>query len=85
MYDFMLKWIALQVRISETLPLLPVYSNVYFDFFTRRLHDYSITDAVTWGEAIVKSYMSDIEVLEQKKFLTLKDILAEVDRELHTK
>ena len=60
---FLQKWIAMQERITETLPLLPVYSNVYFDFYTRALHDYRITEAVTWGEAIVKSYMSDIEML----------------------
>ena len=58
---YMKKWIALQKRISETLPLLPVYSNVYYDFYTRSLHDYDIIHAVSWGEAIVRSYMSNIE------------------------
>ncbi len=59
---FMGKWIALQERITETLPLIPVYSNVYFDFYTRELHNYRIQDAVTWGEAVVRSYMSDMEL-----------------------
>ena len=59
---FLRKWVAMQERITETLPLIPVYSNVYFDFYTRELHDYRITEAVTWGEAIVESYMSDIEM-----------------------
>lgn len=58
---FMRKWVKLQERITETLPLIPVYTNMYFDFFTRALHDYRIDQAVTWGEAIVKSYISDIE------------------------
>ena len=56
----------LQERISETLPVLPVYSNAYFDFYTRKLHQYNITDVVTWGEAIVRSYMSDIEEMDEE-------------------
>lgn len=62
LYGFTEKWIALQERISQTLPLLPVYSNVYFDFYSRELHGYEITRAVTWTEAILKSYISDIEL-----------------------
>ncbi len=58
---FMQKWVAAQERITETLPLLPVYSNSYFDFFTRELHNYKITQAITWGQAIVESYISDAE------------------------
>ena len=64
---FLRKWVALQERITETLPLLPVYSNAYCDFFTRELHNYRITQTTTWGEAIVASYMSDIE--EEKEDL----------------
>jgi ABC-type transport system substrate-binding protein len=64
---FMKKWVNLQERISETLPVIPVYSNAYFDFYTRELHQYNITEAVTWGEAIVKSYMSDIEEIEEEQ------------------
>ncbi len=62
---FMQKWIRLQEQISEMLPVLPVYSNTYYDFYTRELHNYGIIDAVTWGEAIVKSFMSDIEELAE--------------------
>ncbi len=56
------KWVALQEKITETLPLVPVYSNTYFDFFSRKLHNYKIMDAVTMSEALVESYMSDIGV-----------------------
>ena len=55
------KWTALQAKITETLPMVPVYSNTYFDFFSRKLHNYRITEAVSLGEALVESYMSDIE------------------------
>lgn len=66
------KWVKLQERITETLPLLPVYTNVYFDFSSRRLHNYQITKAMGWGEAIVSAYMSDAEEMdeaEQEKIL----------------
>ena len=79
---FMKKWIALQERITETLPLLPVYSNVYFDFFTRELHDYNITQAVTWGEAIVKSYISDAEEPGEAEQQNLQEQLDEIERRL---
>lgn len=59
--SFIAKWITLQEKISETLPLIPVYSNEYYDFYTKELHDYHITEYTTWAEAIVKSYFSDIE------------------------
>ncbi len=42
-------------------PLIPVYSNVYFDFYTRSLHDYFINSNSTWSRAIVASYMSDYQ------------------------
>lgn len=76
---FMHKWVHLQERITETLPLIPVYSNMYFDFFTRALHGYRIDDAVTWGEAIVKSFMSDIEILQGEQLAEKEEELSELD------
>ena len=52
---YMEKWIAFQRMFNEQLPMLPFYSNVYFDFFTENLHDYQISEMVTWGNAIVES------------------------------
>ena len=39
--------------------MIPVYSNVYFDFYTRRLQDYQISENVTWGQAVVYSRLTD--------------------------
>ena len=58
---FMQKWIAFQERLSDLLPMIPVYSNVYFDFYTSELHNYNIVKYITWGDAIVPSYMAPIE------------------------
>ena len=71
------KWVKLQEKITETLSLLPVYSNVYFDFFDRKLHGYQITQAPTWGDAIVSSYMSDMEEINEEERQRIREQLAE--------
>ena len=50
---FVTKWIAFQEELSDLLPLIPVYSNVYFDFYTSDLMNYNILRYITWGDAIV--------------------------------
>ena len=52
---FVQKWITFQEQLSEMLPLLPVYSNVYYDFYTSDLMNYDIIRYITWGDAIVAS------------------------------
>ena len=50
---YMQKWITMQEKLTEYQPLIPVYSNVYFDFYTSELQNYRILDFITWGDAIV--------------------------------
>lgn len=59
--SYMQKWIKFQERLSETLPILPVYINVYFDFYTMDIHEYWIADESTWADAIVPVRMYDYE------------------------
>ena len=54
-YDYVARWIAFQERYNEVLPTIPVYSNIYFDFFTDQLKDYYITANVTWTQAILEA------------------------------
>ena len=61
--EYMQKWIAFQERFNTVLPMIPIYSNVYFDFFTNLLQDYTIAENTTWGEAImgsVKAFIPEI-------------------------
>ena len=53
------KWLKFQERIMETLPVLPVYSNVYFDFYPLVLHEYYIADNISWPQTILGSYLGD--------------------------
>ena len=52
---FVKKWITFQEHLSDLLPLIPVYSNIYFDFYTSDLMNYDIVYYITWGDAIVPS------------------------------
>lgn len=54
-------WLAFQQRFAELLPILPLYSNIYYDFYPRVLHDYDIAANLTWSQAVVPAYMSDVE------------------------
>ncbi len=54
-------WLDFQKRFAETLPMIPLYSNVYFDFYPRVLHDYDISSNLAWSQAVIPAYMSDVE------------------------
>ena len=62
---YMRKWVRLQEEINRTLPLIPIYSNIYFDFYTRELYDYSLEDRVTWTQAIVPAYIDAPETYDE--------------------
>ena len=53
------KWVQFQKRFAQVLPMIPVYSNVYFDFYPNVLHNYRIEEFVSWGQAVVEAYLSD--------------------------
>ena len=76
---FLRKWVKLQERITETLPMIPVYTNVYFDFFSRELHDYRITEAVTWGEAITASRIGDAEEIGEEEQQRTRETMLEAE------
>lgn len=53
------KWIAFQERYAEVLPTIPVYSGVYFDFYTDALKNYNVSENVSWAQAIVGAYLQE--------------------------
>ena len=62
--EYCQKWVAFQERFAEVLPAIPIYSNVYFDFYTDTLHDYNVSAQLTWAQAIVGAYLGDADVPE---------------------
>lgn len=54
-YDYVSKWVDFQERYNEVLPSLPIYSNIYFDFFSTELKNYYSTSHIIWPYAILES------------------------------
>lgn len=54
------KWVAFQERWAEVLPCIPVYSNMYYDFYTDRLENYQVTSGLTWSEAIIGARLKTV-------------------------
>ena len=59
-YDYMVKWVSFQERYNEVLPAIPIYTNIYFDFYTSQLQNYNITTHVTWTQAILEAYFGEV-------------------------
>ena len=55
------------------LPTIPVYSNIYFDFYVPQLQNYHITAHVTWTQAILESYFGEDPVDPEQPELELPD------------
>ena len=62
-FEYVSKWVSFQERYNEVLPTIPIYSNIYFDFFNQYLQNYYITGQVTWSQAILPAYFA-LENLE---------------------
>ena len=63
LFEYVSKWVSFQERYNEVLPTIPIYSNIYFDFFNQYLQNYYITGQVTWSQAILPAYFA-LENLE---------------------
>ena len=59
LYDYVSKWVSFQERYNEVLPTIPIYSNIYFDFYVPQLQNYFVTAHVTWTQAILESYWGE--------------------------
>lgn len=79
---FVSKWVTLQEQITRNLPLIPVYTNTYFEFFNRKLHNFTITKTATWSEAILNSYMSDAEEQTAEESKKIRNTLNDLKRQL---
>lgn len=66
-YGYMVKWIAFQEYYAQALPAIPVYSNVYMDFHTACLQNYQVSEKVTWSQAIVDAYFSDLVAVAEEE------------------
>jgi len=56
---YALKWLAFQRRWVELMPLAPLYTNIYFDFFTDKLQDYSVAQNMSWALSIPYAWLGE--------------------------
>jgi len=49
---YAVKWLAFQARFMEVLPVLPLYSSTYFDFYTDRLLVYTADQHSGWALSV---------------------------------
>ena len=61
---FVRKWLDMQIRLAEDVPVIPLYSNVYFDFYRSDLQDYRVENYLGWGNAIVAAWIGEIDEFE---------------------
>ena len=48
-------WIKFQERFTQVLPMVPAYSNDYYDFYVPELKDYNPSAYQTWSKAILSA------------------------------
>ena len=53
------RWVELMKHFSDILPTLPIYSNVYYDFFANDLMQYEPNAHWGWASAILYSYFAE--------------------------
>ena len=49
---YMKCWLSFQERFNDILPMIPIYGNYYFDFYTADLQHYDIGSNIAWSTAI---------------------------------
>jgi len=56
---FKKKFVEFIVRWNELLPDLPLYSNIYHDFFNAKLKNYKNNDLIQLVDAILYAYVEE--------------------------
>ena len=65
--EYVTRWIAFQKRYNEVLPSIPVYSNIYFDFYTPLLQNYRISEHASWAEAVTEAFWEGSAVSQKEE------------------
>ena len=59
--EYVQKWISFQEYFSEAVPMLPLYSNIYYDFHIPQLQDYRPNgeEMKNWPTALLHAYLAE--------------------------
>ena len=55
------RWLAFQKRYNEVLPTIPLYTNIYIDFYNDNLKNYYTNSEFDWPVALLYSYWDETE------------------------
>lgn len=66
--SFLERWIAFQERFNEILPSVPLYTNIYFDFYPAELQNYDPADQPNWPRALLYAFLSDVPAEPEAEF-----------------
>ncbi len=58
--EYVKKWIAFEEQFNKVLPMIPIYSNDYYDFYTNKLQNYDIAGEGSWARAIVGAKLAGV-------------------------
>lgn len=50
--EFSAAWLEFQVRFNQLLPVIPLYSNQYYDIFSSKVKGFGTTPFATWADII---------------------------------
>ena len=81
--SYMRKWLAFQERWIEMMPMVPLYSNVYFDFIAKDIQDYAVEGFATLAQALSYVYIAD-EPITDESAEALMPLIAPVEEEMVT-
>jgi len=62
---YMERWLEFQDRFTELHPMVPLFSNVSFDFFRTDLQQYFANAYFSWATAIVYAYIGEEPLFEE--------------------
>jgi len=69
------RWLLFQERFMEMAPMVPLYSNIYFDFYRKDMWGYNPVTSASWSLALPFAYISDVPLLGEDEInLTLEEI-----------
>ena len=78
--EYVTEWITFMERFNEVLPMIPIYSNVYFDIYSPLMQEYYISQNESWGQAIIGAWLGDA-VEEEIETFEEGDVFEEGDFE----
>ena len=57
--EYLKRWIAFEEQFNKSLPMIPIYGNYYYDFYTANLKDYAIESNIAWSTAMNTAYLGE--------------------------